>query len=113
MRRVSQHFQTLDGIRFERTVKYQESIKDQSALDVVPVQVLDLSMLEYISQHRSFGIWSRKPTHLARICFHDLVTQCQDTRPSPGKVLVRFVIVGGQFAKHALERLGRPLDAPQ
>ena len=47
MRRVSQHLETLDGIRFERTVKYQESIKGQSALDIVSVQVLDLSMLEY------------------------------------------------------------------
>ena len=41
------------------------------------------------------------------------MTQGQDSRSAPGKVLVRVVIVGWQLAEHALEGLGSSLDACQ
>jgi hypothetical protein len=91
MGRIGQHLETLHGVWFQWTMEDQEPIKDQITFDVIPVNVLDL----------------------ARIGLHDLVTESQDSRTSPGKVLVRIVVVFRDGAVHLLERLRCSLDAGQ
>ena len=68
MRRVGQHFETLDGVRFERTVEHQEAIECQSALDVVTVQILDLGVPVRMSQEQvEVGANARELTLLGSV----------------------------------------------
>jgi len=43
MGRIGKHFQSLDSIRFERTVEDQESSKLEFALNLIPRSSIDLS----------------------------------------------------------------------
>jgi hypothetical protein len=42
VRRISQHFERLDSVLLQRTVENQKPGKGQVALDLVPLEVVDL-----------------------------------------------------------------------
>lgn len=106
MRRVGQHFEGLNSIRFQRAMENEESGKCEVTFDFLSVELVDLQMCSDRDSKRAKREWYLVDRH--RI--HLLRTEGKYTATPSRIPLERLVIPFRYVCKHTLDRLRSTFD---